>query len=309
MSTGQAPSTSFRQQLLRRKPVNKMLTGGHAGPELQRSIGTFQLTMFGVGATVGTGIFFVLQEAVPDAGPAVIISFILAGIAAGLSALCYAEWRRPFRCRARRTPTPTPPWASWSPWWWQPACCWSTASPPRRSRSAGAGTSTSCSENTVGWRDPRRAVLRAARDEGDTTGFINLPRSPGLPVRLLLIRGASESAKVNAVMVVIKLAVLVMFVVIGLTAFDADNFAGLHGAGCGRDRRGGRHHLLLLHRPGRCRHGGRGGEGPPADHAEGDHLGADHRHRASTSRWRSPASGRSRPASSRPRSNSRRGSR
>ena len=47
--------------------------------------------MFSVGATVGTGIFFVLQEAVPDAGPAVIIAFLIAGLGAGLSALCYAE--------------------------------------------------------------------------------------------------------------------------------------------------------------------------------------------------------------------------
>ena len=47
--------------------------------------------MFGVGSTVGTGVFFVMHEAVPDAGPAVIISFLLAGLAAGLSALSYAE--------------------------------------------------------------------------------------------------------------------------------------------------------------------------------------------------------------------------
>jgi amino acid transporter len=43
---------------------------------------------------------------------------------------------------------------------------------------------------------------------------------------LLLIRGASESAQLNAIMVVIKLVVLAMFIVIALTAFDADNFAG-----------------------------------------------------------------------------------
>ena len=49
------------------------------------------LTLFGVGATVGTGIFFVLSTAVPEAGPAVIVSFLLAGIAAGLAAICYAE--------------------------------------------------------------------------------------------------------------------------------------------------------------------------------------------------------------------------
>src|SRR4051812_49670563 len=47
--------------------------------------------MFGVGATVGTGIFFVLSSAVPEAGPAVIVAFVVAGIAAGLAAICYAE--------------------------------------------------------------------------------------------------------------------------------------------------------------------------------------------------------------------------
>src|SRR5688572_13931124 len=47
--------------------------------------------MFGVGATVGTGVFFVMHEAVPLAGPAVLVSFLFAGLAAGLSAVCYAE--------------------------------------------------------------------------------------------------------------------------------------------------------------------------------------------------------------------------
>ena len=40
---------------------------------------------------MGTGIFIVLQQAVPKAGPAVLVSFVVAGIAAGLSAICYAE--------------------------------------------------------------------------------------------------------------------------------------------------------------------------------------------------------------------------
>src|SRR6187455_3740001 len=88
VDTGTGPTLG--QQLVRRKPI-KLQRGPHAGPDLKRSFGTFQLMMFGVGATVGTGIFFVLQEAVPDAGPAVIVSFLIAGLAAGLSALCYAE--------------------------------------------------------------------------------------------------------------------------------------------------------------------------------------------------------------------------
>ena len=43
------------------------------------------------GATIGTGIFFVLSQAVPVAGPAVIWSFVIAGVVAGLTAVCYAE--------------------------------------------------------------------------------------------------------------------------------------------------------------------------------------------------------------------------
>jgi len=79
---------SLREQLLRRKPI--VPPTDHPGG-LQRRLGTFQLAMLGVGATVGTGIFFVMHEAVPLAGPAVILSFLLAGLAAGLSAVCYAE--------------------------------------------------------------------------------------------------------------------------------------------------------------------------------------------------------------------------
>ena len=84
-------SIGLAEQMLRRRPTIGDTVAHGASENLERSIGVFQLTMFGVGATVGTGIFFVLSEAVPEAGPAVIISFIIAGIAAGLSAICYAE--------------------------------------------------------------------------------------------------------------------------------------------------------------------------------------------------------------------------
>ena len=84
-----------RDAWLRRKPVAAMTAesgtdDGDRG-DLKRSIGLVQLTSFGVGATVGTGIFFVMSEATPEAGPAVVVSFVLAAITAGLTALCYAE--------------------------------------------------------------------------------------------------------------------------------------------------------------------------------------------------------------------------
>src|SRR5262247_2832321 len=86
---------SLGMRLLRKKPIETLVsdTAG-ADPEhghLKRGITPFQLTMFGVGSTIGTGIFFVLSETVPTAGPAVIVSFLIAGLVAGLTALCYAE--------------------------------------------------------------------------------------------------------------------------------------------------------------------------------------------------------------------------
>ena len=82
------------EKLFRRKPVGVMSaeTGADTGGgELARTIGLFQLTLFGVGATIGTGIFIILTQAVPTAGPAVILSFVMAGAVAGLTAICYAE--------------------------------------------------------------------------------------------------------------------------------------------------------------------------------------------------------------------------
>ena len=88
-----APPVNLTEQLLRRRPVVGASIAHGADEGLKRTIGTFQLTMFGVGATVGTGIFFVLQDAVPIAGPSVIVSFILAGIAAGLAAMVFFMYR------------------------------------------------------------------------------------------------------------------------------------------------------------------------------------------------------------------------
>src|SRR5918912_3154808 len=90
----QPTTPSLWRQVTRRKPVKAMTaeTGADSDAgELPRTIGLFQLTLFGVGATIGTGIFIVLTQAVPIAGPAVVWSFGMAGLVAGLTAICYAE--------------------------------------------------------------------------------------------------------------------------------------------------------------------------------------------------------------------------
>ncbi|WP_030435964.1 amino acid permease [Actinoplanes subtropicus] len=80
-----------RSELFRRKPVEDITDEGGSG--LQRSLGLFQLTAIGVGGIIGAGIF-ALAGAVANktAGPAVVISFLIAGVASACAALSYAEF-------------------------------------------------------------------------------------------------------------------------------------------------------------------------------------------------------------------------
>ncbi|MDT5152589.1 MAG: basic amino acid/polyamine antiporter, family [Mycobacterium sp.] len=61
--------------------------------QLRKELGPLQLTVFGVGVILGTGIFVLTGEAAGEkAGPAIALSFVFSGIACGLAALCYAEF-------------------------------------------------------------------------------------------------------------------------------------------------------------------------------------------------------------------------
>src|SRR6201986_4733618 len=58
---------------------------------LHRSLGPFQLTLLGIGAVIGTGIFVLTSEAAQKAGPGMILSFVVAGFVCAVAALCYSE--------------------------------------------------------------------------------------------------------------------------------------------------------------------------------------------------------------------------
>ncbi|HOB48617.1 MAG TPA: amino acid permease [Mycobacterium sp.] len=219
-----APSIGLIQQMLRRRPVIGAPVAHGASDHLKRSIGTFQLTMFGVGATVGTGIFFVLGVAVPEAGPGVVVSFVIAGVAAGLAAVCYAEL-------ASAVPVSGSTYSY----------AYTTLGELVAMGVAACllleyGVSTAAV--AVGWSQYVNKLLDnffghhlpqalSAAPWGEASpGIINLPAVVLVGMcAVLLIRGASESAKVNTIMVLIKLTVLGMFAVIAATAFETDRFA------------------------------------------------------------------------------------
>ena len=212
------------QRSFRRKPVTSMAaeTGADSGGgELARSIGLFQLAMIGVGATVGTGIFFVLTEAVPAAGPGVVWSFVIAGVVAGLTAVCYAEL-------ASAVPV------SGSSYSYAYATLGEVVA-------MGVAAcllleyGVSSAAVAVGWSEYLNQLLgnlfevtipEVLSNSPEEGGIVNLPAVVLVGLcALLLIRGASESAAVNATMVLIKLAVLVLFIVVGISGWNTDNFA------------------------------------------------------------------------------------
>lgn len=152
LDQGQAPPLSQETRkpvnpLMRRKPVERLVSEGGQGEggSLRRSLTMWQLTMISIGATLGTGIFVVLGTAAPKAGPAVTISFVLAGLTALFSALSYAELAGSVPVSGSSYSYAYATMASSSPGSAAGAWSWSTPSPSRPWPSAGASTSTSSS--------------------------------------------------------------------------------------------------------------------------------------------------------------------
>jgi basic amino acid/polyamine antiporter, APA family len=85
-------------RLFAKKDVSTLLheaesDGGEGGHGLRRALGPLNLVTLGIGAIIGAGIFVITgQAAAQFAGPGIVISFVLAGIACGFAGLCYAEF-------------------------------------------------------------------------------------------------------------------------------------------------------------------------------------------------------------------------
>jgi APA family basic amino acid/polyamine antiporter len=82
-----------QNQLFRTKSLDAMVSQSEGGHGLKRALGPISLTALGVGAIIGTGIFVLVGKAAANqAGPAIMLSFVVAGLACLIAALCYAEF-------------------------------------------------------------------------------------------------------------------------------------------------------------------------------------------------------------------------
>ncbi|WP_327307769.1 amino acid permease [Streptomyces sp. NBC_01298] len=231
---GQAPPlTSARPKaahpLLRRKPVEQLVAEGGQGEggSLRRSLTMWQLTMISIGATLGTGIFVVLGTAAPKAGPAVTISFIIAGLTALFSALSYAELAGSVPVSGSSYSYAYATMGELVAW----VCGWCLILEYGVSVAAVAvGWGEYLNEfldGTIGITIPES--VSAPLGEG---GFINLP---ALVVVLLamvfLMRGAKESARINSIMVGVKIVTLLLFIGIGAMGIKSGNYSNFNPLG------------------------------------------------------------------------------
>src|ERR1700730_632693 len=84
---------TLSQQLFRRKPATALMADAEAtAGGLKRALGALDLTLLGIGAIIGAGIFVMTGVGAREAGPGLIGSFIMAGVACTMAAPCYAEF-------------------------------------------------------------------------------------------------------------------------------------------------------------------------------------------------------------------------
>jgi APA family basic amino acid/polyamine antiporter len=203
--------------LLRTKPVEQSIEDtDEPGHKLRRELSALDLTVFGVGVVIGTGIFVLTGEAAGvEAGPAVALSFVVAGVACALAALCYAEF-------ASTVPV--------------------------------AGSAYTFSYATLGevfaWIIGWDLILELALGgatvaSGWSTYFADLAKQPGitlpeavygeghnlvaaaivLALTGVICLGINVSARINAVIVAVKVAIVLLVIVAGLFFVKASNYS------------------------------------------------------------------------------------
>jgi APA family basic amino acid/polyamine antiporter len=215
------PSPDVRKSIFAVREVRSLITETHeTGHELKRAVTATQLTAMGVGAIIGTGIFVVVGEGARLAGPAVILSFVLAAIACVFSALSYAELASSIPVSGSAytyTYATLGEVVAWIIGW--DLILEYGVSVAAVAVGWGANFNVFL-DNTFGV-----AIPEALATSPEGGGTFNLPAVLiVLAVTVLLVRGVKESAQANMIMVVVKLAALAFFIVVALSQFSTRNF-------------------------------------------------------------------------------------
>jgi APA family basic amino acid/polyamine antiporter len=223
-----ASNSQGRPGIFAIRDVRSLITEtAEEGHGLKKAVGALQLTAMGVGAIIGTGIFVVIGEGSGIAGPAVILSFALAALACSFSALSYAELASSIPVSGSAytyTYATLGEIVAWIIGW-----------------DLILEYGVSVAAIAVGWGGNFNAFLDSAfgvalpdaiAKSPEDGGIFNLPAVfVVLAITFLLVRGVRESARVNLVMVAVKLVVLLFFIVVAFANFGTAHFRPFAPAG------------------------------------------------------------------------------
>jgi APA family basic amino acid/polyamine antiporter len=208
------------------KPLDAILATAEK-KSLKRTLGWFQLTLMGIGCVIGTGIFVLTAVGAQKAGPGLMIAFAIAGAVCIVDALCYAEIAAmiPVAGSAYTYSYATiGEFFAWTVGW---ALIMEYAIAASAVSVGWSGYFSGTVLGGLGIDLPTWLSAGPLAFGGVEGGLINLPALViALLVTFLLVIGTSESAKVNAVLVAIKVIALTAFVALTLTSseFSADKF-------------------------------------------------------------------------------------
>jgi basic amino acid/polyamine antiporter, APA family len=210
------------------KPAEQLIEAADATP-LRRAVGALDLTALGIGAIIGTGIFVIIGEAIGDSGPAIVISFVLAGVTCVFSALSYAELASSLPVSGSAYTYAYATMGELLAW----IIGWDLV----------LEYGVSVAAVAVGWGGYFTELLDSLFGIS-LADAISLPPGEGGNVNIpslvlvmaaaaLLVSGVRQTARTNTVMVITKIVVLLFFIAVAFSAFSGDHFSNFapHGFG------------------------------------------------------------------------------
>ncbi|MCX7512354.1 amino acid permease [Frateuria hangzhouensis] len=209
------------------KPLDQILATAEK-KSLVRQLGPVQLTLMGVGAIIGTGIFVLTAEAGQKAGPGMMIAFVIAAVVCGLAALAYAELASMVPVSGSAYTYTYGVLGEGLAWvvGWALVLEYAIAAGTVAVGWSGYMNGLLLHTNLFGLVSPGALALPEALRSGPYAGgsFNLLAFLISLVITWLLVMGTSKSAKVNAVLVAIKIMALTAFIIIAVPAVQDANF-------------------------------------------------------------------------------------
>ncbi|MCL6617750.1 MAG: amino acid permease [Anoxybacillus ayderensis] len=208
--------------LFRKKSIDALMSESGKGAALKKELGAFDLTMLGIGEIIGTGIFVLTGVAAAEhAGPALVLSFILSGLACVFAALCYAEFASSVPVSGSAYTYSYATFGELIAWMlgWDLILEYGVAA-----SAVAAGWSGYFQGLLAGFGIELPKALTSAYDPANGT-FIDVPAIViVLLITFLLTQGVRKSARFNAVMVFIKVAVILLFIAVGVWYVKPENW-------------------------------------------------------------------------------------